>query len=263
MDAETRLKSSVEVSVVFPAYNEAHSLKPAVDRVTQALNEFTCSYEIIIAEDGSTDGTDKLAAALAEKYPFVKHIHREKRLGRGAALKNAFKQSSGRVLVYMDLDLATDLKHLKALIDAVESEGYDFATGSRLLPESNVKRSGTRNIASKAYNFLVRELLGSKIRDHQCGFKVFRREPLMLLLDEVEANHWFWDTEILVRAYHRGYKIKEIPVSWKGKRETKVRIFHDSVYMGWQIFSLLWHFKVLSFHKIHPTLTKESKRSGR
>jgi glycosyltransferase involved in cell wall biosynthesis len=243
MNAAIGVTGSVRVSVVFPAYNEAASLEDAVDEVTRALNEFTRSYEIIIAEDGSTDGTDKLAAALAEKYPFVKHIHGEKRLGRGTALKNAFKQSNGEVLVYMDLDLATDLKHLKVLVDAVEFEGYDFATGSRMLSESDVERSGTRNIASKTYNFMVRVVLGSKIRDHQCGFKAFRREPLMQLLDEVEAKHWFWDTEILVRAHRRGYGIKEIPVSWKGGRETKVRLLQDSFNMGWQIISLWWHLK--------------------
>ena len=244
MNTETASKGSVRVTVVFPAYNEADALEPAVTKVAQALNEFTCSYEIIIAEDGSTDGTDKAAAALAEKYPFVKHLHGEKRLGRGAALKNAFKQSSGEVLVYMDLDLATDLKHLKALVDAVESEGYEFATGSRMLNESAVKRSGTRHIASKTYNFMVRTVLGSKVEDHQCGFKAFQREPLLQLLDEVGANHWFWDTEILVRAHRKGYRIKEIPVSWLGGRETKVRLFKDSLNMGWQIFSLWWHLKV-------------------
>jgi glycosyltransferase involved in cell wall biosynthesis len=243
MKAETKPKGSVGVSVVFPAYNEADALEAAVEKVTKALNEFARSYEIIIAEDGSMDGTDKLADALAEKYPFVKHIHGEKRLGRGAALKNAFKQSSGEVLVYMDLDLATDLIHLKSLVDAVESEGYDFATGSRMLSESNVERSGTRNIASKTYNFMVRALLGSKVRDHQCGFKAFRREPLMQLLDEVDARHWFWDTEILVRAHRRGYKIKEIPVSWTGGRETKVKLLEDSLDMGWQIISLWWRLK--------------------
>lgn len=238
------MKSSVEISVVFPAYNEASSLESAVNKASQALNEFTRSYEIIIAEDGSTDGTDKLAAELGEKHPFVKHIHGKKRLGRGTALKNAFKQSRGEILVYMDLDLATDLKHLKPLVLAIESEGYDFATGSRMLRESKVKRSGTRNIASKTYNFLVRTLLGSKVRDHQCGFKAFRREQLMQLLDEVGANHWFWDTEVLVRAYQRGYKIKEIPVAWTGGQETKVNLLKDSLNMGWQIFSLWWHLKV-------------------
>jgi glycosyltransferase involved in cell wall biosynthesis len=112
MKTETKMKDSAKVTVVFPAYNEVDALEHAVDKVAQALNEFTSSYEIIIAEDGSTDGTDKLAEALAEEHPFVKHIHGEKRLGRGVALKNAFMQSSGEVLVYMDLDLATDLKHL-------------------------------------------------------------------------------------------------------------------------------------------------------
>jgi glycosyltransferase involved in cell wall biosynthesis len=238
MEAETR------VTVVFPAYNEAELVQPAVDSVVQALNEFTRSYEIIIAEDGSTDGTDKVAAALAEKHTFVKHIHREKRLGRGTALKNAFKQSRGEFLVYMDLDLATDLKHLKPLVDAVESEGYEFATGSRMLHESQVERSGTRNIVSKVYNFLVRAVLGSKLKDHQCGFKAFRREPLMQLLDEVDATHWFWDTEVLVRGQRKGYRIKEIPVSWTGGRDTKVRLFKDSWNMGWQILSLWWRLKL-------------------
>jgi glycosyltransferase involved in cell wall biosynthesis len=244
MKAAKEKTRSVSVTVVFPAYNEADALQHAVNKVIQALNEFTSSYEIIIAEDGSTDGTDKVAEALAEKYSLVKHIHGEKRLGRGAALKNAFKQSRGEVLVYMDLDLATDLKYLKALVDAVESEGYDFATGSRMLQESQVKRSGTRNIASKTYNFMVRAVLGSKLKDHQCGFKAFRREPLLQVLDEVGANHWFWDTEILVRAHRKGYRIKEIPVSWTGGRETKVRLFKDSLNMGWQIFSLWWHLKL-------------------
>jgi glycosyltransferase involved in cell wall biosynthesis len=244
MNTETRLKESAKISVVFPAYNEAAALEPAVAKVTQTLKEFTRSYEIILAEDGSTDGTDKFAAMLADEFPFVKHIHGEKRLGRGSALKNAFKQSSGEVLVYMDLDLATDVKHLKALVEAVECEGYDFATGSRLLPESNVKRSGTRDIASKTYNFMVRALLGSEVKDHQCGFKAFKREPLMQLLDKVGANHWFWDTEILVRAHRRGYKIKEIPVSWKGGCETKVRLLQDSLNMGWQILSLWWHLRI-------------------
>jgi len=113
-----------------------------------------------------------------------------------------------------------------------------------MLPESNVERSGTRNIASKTYNFVVRALLGSKVKDHQCGFKAFRREPLMQLLDEVGASHWFWDTEILVRAHLRGYKVKEIPVSWRGGRDTKVRLLKDSLSMFWQAFSLWWRLKV-------------------
>jgi hypothetical protein len=86
-------------------------------------------------------------------------------------------------------------------------------------------------------------MLGSKIRDHQCGFKAFRREPTLKLINDVGAKHWFWDTEILVRAARKGYKIKEIPVVWKSGRKTKVNLFKDSYNMGKQVFKLWWKFK--------------------
>ena len=243
-EGEVNIEHKVKVSVILPAHNEAENLEAAVTEITKALVEYSEFYEIIIAEDGSTDGTDKKASELSERMPAVRHLYSEKRLGRGKALKNAFQNSNGEILVYMDVDLATDLRKLKDLISSVDKEGYDFVTGSRMLHESNVERSGTRNLASKTYNFMVRAVLGSKVKDHQCGFKAFRREPLLQLLDEVGANHWFWDTEILVMAYHKGYRIKEIPVSWKSGRETKVRLLHDSLYMGWQVFLLWWHLKM-------------------
>jgi len=243
MTAQNDSDKSAEVSVVFPAYNEVDYLESAVEKVTQALNEFTRSFEVIIAEDGSTDGTAERAEELAQKYPYMQHIHGEQRLGRGTALNNAFKQSRGKVLVYMDLDLATDLKFLKPLIEAVAVEGFDFATGSRMMPESKVERTLRRSISSKSYNFLVRHMLGSKLRDHQCGFKAFRREPTLQLINEVGARHWFWDTEILVRAQRKGYTVKEIPVEWKSGRKTKVNLFKDSYNMGKQVVNLWWRLK--------------------
>jgi glycosyltransferase involved in cell wall biosynthesis len=238
------LNNTVEVSVVLPAYNEVEYLQPAVEKNIQTLNQFTKSYEIVIAEDGSTDGTAERAEELATKMVGVRHIHREKRLGRGTALNNAFKQSRGEVLVYMDLDLATDLKYLKPLVEAIMVEGYDFATGSRMMAESKAERTISRSISSKTYNFLVRHMLGSKLHDHQCGFKAFKREPLMCLIDKVGATHWFWDTEIMVRAYRQGYRVKEIPVEWKSGKGTKVSLFKDAWNMFWQIMGLWWKLKI-------------------
>jgi glycosyltransferase involved in cell wall biosynthesis len=243
MKRKTGRKQIVEISVVLPAYNEANSLDNAVPKIMKALEEITPVYEIIVAEDGSTDGTDKVAASLSKRYPRVKHLHREERLGRGTALNNAFKKASGGILVYMDVDLATNVEQLKSLVSVINDEGYNFATGSRMLPESKVERSGTRNLISKVYNFLVRAMLGSEVRDHQCGFKAFRRKSLMQLLDEVAASHWFWDTEILVRASRKGYKIREIPVEWTGKRETKVNLIKDSFNMFLQTTKLWWQLK--------------------
>jgi glycosyltransferase AglD len=240
---------SEKVSVVLPTYNEADSIERAVEQVMAALEEYGIPYEIMIAEDGSTDGTDKKANMLSKKHlGAVRHIHREKRMGRGKALDNAFNHSSGNILVYMDVDLATDMQHIAELIRSVQVEGYEIATGSRMLNESRAKRSRARSITSRVYNLMVRWILGSKIKDHQCGFKAFRREPLMQLLTEVEATHWFWDTEILVRAAQKGYRIKEIPVNWKGGSETKVRLLKDSSDMFRQILVLWWHLKVSRLH---------------
>jgi glycosyltransferase involved in cell wall biosynthesis len=230
-------KEGVDVSLVFPAYNEGENLEKTVRKAIQALEQITRSYEIIIAEDGSTDGTDRIAAKLSDEYPFIRHIHCDKRLGRGLALKNAFSKSKGEILVYMDVDLATSMEHLNMLIEAVRQD-YDFATGSRMLHESKVTRSPSRKMASKSYNFVVRSFLGSKIGDHQCGFKSWRREVLLELLDDVNATHWFWDTEMLVRASRRGYRIKEIPIEWTHKSGTKVNLVQDSVAMGSQVLKL-------------------------
>ncbi|MCL1965604.1 MAG: glycosyltransferase family 2 protein [Candidatus Bathyarchaeota archaeon] len=228
----------VDVTVVLPAINEADIIDQTVDTISRELKTYGCTYEIILAEDGSTDGTDKKAAELSENFPNIRHIHGEKRLGRGRALKNSFKQSNGNILIYMDVDLATDIKYLNQLIDAVTIEDYQLATGSRRLSQSKAKRTFTRNIASKVYNSMVRFFLRSNIKDHQCGFKAFQRETVLPLLDEVEANHWFWDTEIIIRAQRKGYKIKEIPVEWRGTRETKVKLFSDSFDMARQVLAL-------------------------
>ena len=244
MAIQNKNSKTVQVSVVLPAYNEVDYLQQAVEKTIQTLNKFTKSYEVIIAEDGSTDGTAERAEELAQTLRGVSHIHREKRLGRGTALNNAFKHSSGEVLVYMDLDLATDLKYLKPLVEAITIEGYDFATGSRMLAESKAERTFSRGISSKTYNFLVRHMLGSKLRDHQCGFKAFKREPLMKLLDEVDATHWFWDTEIMVRAHRHRFRIKEIAVEWKSGKNTKVSLLKDSSSMFQQIMGLWWTLKI-------------------
>ncbi len=228
----------VEVSLILPAYNEAERLKGTVRQVANALYKITPSFEIIIAEDGSTDGTDRIAEELAKKYPYIKHMHSKDRLGRGKALNRAFKSSDGEILAYIDVDLATDLKHLEELINSISEDGYDFSMGSRMLKESDVKRSFTRLIASKGFNLLTRLLLKSEIKDHQCGFKAFKREPLFDILDEVKDNHWFWDTEILVRAQRRGYKIKELPVKWRCGSKTKVDLKRDVIGMGTQIIRL-------------------------
>ncbi|AKB56074.1 MULTISPECIES: flippase-like domain-containing protein [Methanosarcina] len=224
--------------MVLPAYNEAANIDKAVLVTAETLFKITDRFEIIIAEDGSKDGTDRIASRLAEQYAYVVHLHSEKRQGRGKALNRAFKAASGEVLCYIDVDLATDMKYLEKLIRAVSTDGYDFATGSRMMPDSDAKRPFKREFASRGYNFLVRLFLHSKLYDHQCGFKAFKREALFELLDETKNEHWFWDTEILVRAQHKEYRVMELPVYWRHGGSSKVNLAKDVKGMGSEIFRL-------------------------
>ena len=220
------------ISIVITVYNDAERVEEAVNQTEITLSEFIPSFEIIIAEDGNTDGTAEIASRIAREKSFVKHIHNKARLGRGKALSNAFKLSKGEIVAYLDVDLSTNMKHLKELINAIKNEDYDIAIGSRMLKESEVKRTFKRYIMSKGFNFLTKVILHSKIKDHQCGFKSFRKDILMNFLDEIEDEHWFWDTEMLILAQRSKYRIKEIPVKWEDKgTKTNVRTFHDSFVM--------------------------------
>lgn len=222
---------SEKVSIVLPAFNEAKEIEKTVLDLRREMESINPRFEIIIAEDGSTDGTDMIASRLAKKYTNVIHLHNDKKLGRGRALNRAFKKSKGDIMLYMDVDLATDLNALKRLIDEIRS-GADISTGSRYAKGNKANRTFKRRFFSLGFNYMVRLLLDSKVMDHQCGFKSFKRKTILPILDEIESPHWFWDTEILVKAQQKGLKVTEFPVKWKEGKDTKVRMKNDIIGMG-------------------------------
>ncbi|MXR21252.1 flippase-like domain-containing protein, partial [Halobacterium bonnevillei] len=238
--------SGVEVSVVLPAYNEADTIETTVQTTLDTLAAFLPdeSYEVVVAEDGCEDETPEIASRLAAEDDRVRHFHSDQRLGRGGALNAAFRDARGDTLVYFDTDLATDMRHLEELVESVRSEGYDVATGSRWIPGQQAERPAKRGIPSRGFNVAVRVLLGSELRDHQCGFKAFSREAFESLADDVADEHWFWDTEMLVRAQRRGFDVAEFPVEWTPKGDSKVDLVRDVFGMGSQILRTFWEFNV-------------------
>jgi uncharacterized protein (TIRG00374 family) len=237
---------SVEVSVVLPAYNEEDTIEHTVETTLETLASFlpADAFEVIVAEDGCEDRTPEIASHLADEDPRVHHFHSDERLGRGGALERAFRAADGETLVYFDTDLATDMVHLEELVESIRTEGYDVATGSRRMPGKKQDRDPERGVASTGFNGLVRLFLRSDLYDHQCGFKAFDRDVLFDLLDDVGDEHWFWDTEVLVRAQRRGYRVKEFPVDWTPKGDTKVDLVRDVFGMGSQILRVWWEFAV-------------------
>ena len=231
-----------EVTVIIPVFNDIRSLEIALPRSLEILSKITTGFELIIAEDGSTDGSAERVKQYEQNDTRIHLLHSDERLGRGKALNRAIHESRGKIVCYYDVDLATDMQYLPELIDAIR-KGSDIATGSRLMPGSDIIRSGGREIASRTYNFLVRIFLGSKIYDHQCGFKAFNKEHILPVLPTIHSNHWFWDTEILVRAQRNGSRVYEFPVRWRAGKGTTVKI-KDVFEMGSSILRLWWQIHV-------------------
>ncbi|WP_435361237.1 flippase-like domain-containing protein [Haloarchaeobius sp. DFWS5] len=237
---------SVAVSVVLPAYNEEATIRQTVETTLSTLSSFLPedSFEVIVAEDGCDDRTPAIADEMAAADERVRHFHSDERLGRGGALEHAFRASNGQTLVYFDTDMATDMRHLEELVESIRSGEYDVATGSRWMSGREADRPAKRGVPSMGFNFLTRLFLRSDLRDHQCGFKAFDRDALMDLMPDVQDEHWFWDTEMLVKAQRRGYRVKEFAVDWEPKGDTKVDLVRDVFGMGSQIFRTWWELTV-------------------
>ncbi len=192
--------------------------------------------EIIIAEDGSTDGTKAAAKELAKKHRHVKVISRPKRSGKGKAIKDAVAIAKGSVIGYMDIDVAVPLEYINKAVQKVEM-GNKIVIGSRYKAGAAVHRSIYRLLESVAYNFLIRLFLGSKVRDHQCGFKFFSATYLKKAVKDVEDDHFLFDAELLVRAQREGLVPYEMPVEWHEGTNTKVKA-GDTLYFLTSIFKL-------------------------
>lgn len=212
------------VDIVIPVYNEEHILARSVATLRQFLGQNAPqSWTIVIADNASTDKTWEVALDLARQHADVSALHLDEK-GRGRALRRAWLESSADIVSYMDVDLSTDLKAFPPLIQAIE-EGYGVAIGSRLLPGSSVTRSFRREFTSRSYNLLIRAMFLAKFSDAQCGFKALSSTTAQDLVPQIKDQEWFFDTELLILAEKRGYRIKEIPVAWVEDPDSRVAIF--------------------------------------
>jgi glycosyltransferase involved in cell wall biosynthesis len=216
--------TQVAVDVVIPVLNEAHVLEKSVTTVQQFLGEHLADrWRVVIVDNGSTDGTQEVARRLSESASTVAFYHLSER-GRGRALRYAWTQSGADVLCYMDVDLSTDLAALPHLVAAIRDEGYDVATGSRLMKTSVTVRSFKREVISRLYNLFVKIVLRTSFSDAQCGFKAMSRRAVDRIIPQVKDQSWFFDTELLVLAEKQGYRIKDLPVVWIEDDDSRVKI---------------------------------------
>ena len=138
-------------------------------------------------------------------------------------MRAVWLESDSDIVSYMDVDLSTDLNHFPQLVEALES-GYHVAVGSRLSRESRVTRAPKREFISRSYNVLIKSLFFTPFPDAQCGFKALTRQAAQAIIPGIKNNNWFFDTELLIIAAKRGYRIKSIPVKWDDDPTSTVNI---------------------------------------
>lgn len=218
------------IDVVIPCYNEVGVLRWSVE-TTLALFARHPYYDwrVVIADNGSNDGTGELARELEREYSQVQALILEIK-GRGLALKQAWTQSDADVVAYMDVDLSTDIEHLPHLVERVASGTCDVSIGSRRARGAQTQRGFKREFTSRAYIALIRLTFPRlRITDAQCGFKALSRRAVDELVPRIQNRMWFFDTELLVLAHRAGMPIREMPVRWREDPDTKVKIVSTAI----------------------------------
>lgn len=218
--------NSIYLSVVIPVYNEDILIKNTIQETVKFLNSHSFNYEIIIVDDGSRDNTIKIAKETAEELNSnIIILKNDVNYGKGYSLKKGIMSAKGEIILFFDADLSTPLKALNEMLPFFD-QGYDIVMSSRHLPDSEilVRQSRIREFAGKIFYKIIFSFFLKDITDTNCGFKAYQRAIGQKLYSLLTINRWGFDAEIIYLAQKLGCKIKEIPVSWSNKVNSKVKI---------------------------------------
>ena len=222
----------IKVDIIIPICSgDAHELEWSINKQLNFFRKNLQKYnwQIIIVNNGHNEGRIlNIIKKLMEKNKEIKYIYTPYP-GRGHGLKKAWLNSNADTIMYMDLDLSTDLKYVIPLIKEI-TNGNDIVTGSRYVGGALIKRTLARLILSKTYNTVfTRLILGAKFKDSQCGFKAINKKTAKELIPQIKDNNWFFDTELLYLGQKKGYNIKEIPIKWIEDKNSRVKLFKTSL----------------------------------
>lgn len=219
------MENEIYISVVLPIYNEEKLLKNTLFDVDNYLKKQTFTYEIVAVDDGSMDGTAEILKNLLSEIKSLKIISNDCNRGKGYSVRRGILASKGNLRLFMDADNSTRITEIGKFINVIKN-GADAAIGDRTLSESFivVHQPTYKKIFGNLGNILIRAFAVPGIRDTQCGFKCFAKDFVEGIFPLLEIDRWAFDVEILALAKKRGYKIQVIPVVWKNRKESKVKI---------------------------------------
>jgi dolichyl-phosphate beta-glucosyltransferase len=225
-------RRGIDISVVVPCYNEVERLPMAVAGVEEYLRERGCDYELVLVDDGSSDGTPQLLRRLVTERPAVRIALLTPNRGKGRAVAEGVRLTTGDLVLVSDADFSAPIEELPKLERAI-TEGADIALGSRAAPGAReLDQPLHRRAMGKAFNKAVQALVLPGILDTQCGFKLFRGRVARGLFSELVTDGFAFDVEILVAARRRRLRLTEVPVRWIYSGSSRVSPVRHSAEMA-------------------------------
>ncbi len=217
------------LSVVVPCYNEEGRLPRTIEQIEHYLDGKRASYELILVDDGSADGTRRVMDAAAERHEGVRVEALPRNRGKGRALAVGVQAAKGDEILLTDADLSTPIEELDKLETALR-DGAGVAIASRAMRGSRVEISQPlyRVLMGKCFNLIVQAVLLPGIWDTQCGFKLFRADIAHRVFADLSTDGFGFDPEVLYRARKQGVRIVEVPVVWRNSAPTKVSAVRSS-----------------------------------
>ena len=237
IDQQPVTSPSVELSIVVPAYNEERRLPPTLIDIIDFFDRKSVSYEVLVIDDGSTDGTAEVVRKFERVRSQVRLIQLPRNYGKGHAVRLGVLNCRGSNILFADADGATPIQEFDRLQAAI-SAGADIAIGSRALAsnETKVATSLHRRFLGRVFNKCVNMILLPSIADTQCGFKMFSRKAALFLFRRQRADRFSFDVELLYIAHKANLAIKEVPINWTNVPGSKVNLVLDSLSMFRDVF---------------------------
>ncbi len=253
-----------------PAYNEAERIVSSIEETAKTFNEFGCSWELLVMDDGSKDDTYQRAVSLIEKYPQQLIVKRNNfNLGKGRAIKKSLHYLSGSYVVWLDADMELHPIQVQTLFDIMRLDNADIVIGSKMHPNSKVNYPLHRRIISLGYYLIIRILFNLPCRDTQTGLKLFKREVLEKVFSRILVKKFAFDLEVLVNAHRLGFSIVEAPIALLHSKRRYRRIglrtllitFQDTLAIWYRMYILKYYDRIDYYRR--KGMLREFKRMRR
>jgi glycosyltransferase involved in cell wall biosynthesis len=230
------------LSLVVPVFDEAQRVEASLRQAAGYLRQrFDREFELIAVDDGSRDGSLAILQRLRGELP-LRVIHLPHNRGKGAAIRAGMLAASGEMTLFSDADLSTPLTETARFLDALAA-GADLAIGTRKAAEAAVTRPQAlhRTLMGRGYTHLANLITGLDVSDYTCGFKAFSRQARRAIFPRCRLDRWSFDVEVLYLAHRLGLSVRELPVHWEDRPDSKVRLLRDTLGSFSELLILLAH----------------------